>query len=195
MIIVIDGYNLLKLLHGKETDDVHKRSFISLMGRYIKRRNHKVIVVFDAGPCRYPMHEKYHGIQVIYSGEYKTADDVIIQFVDENKQKEMLVVTRDREIISAIKGFDKEAMNPMDFYKTVQNVFEMSQKKKRAQYGDVKKTSEDSTDDLDSLMIEASMMKDVYSHSDEDDIIDYHKPKGNASSKKNKKFQKIVDKL
>src|SRR3989338_7567717 len=57
MIIIIDGYNLLRLVHGSECNDAQRRAFVNFMGRYMKKRLHKLVIVFDAGPCTYPRSE------------------------------------------------------------------------------------------------------------------------------------------
>ncbi len=78
MLLLIDGYNVLKY----HTADMHisqvqRESFIKKIAEYARIKKHHVIVVFDAGPSRFVSHEKEQGIHVIYSGERKTADDVI----------------------------------------------------------------------------------------------------------------------
>ena len=71
MIILIDGYNLLKQLHGPTVSDMQRGAFANLLGRYIKKRNHKITVVLDGGPYLYPTFEKQKGITIkVFRQEY-----------------------------------------------------------------------------------------------------------------------------
>ena len=195
MIILIDGYNLLKLIHGSSLSETERSAFVNLMGRYIKRRNHKVIVVFDAGPCTYVMKEKSHGVQIIYSGEYQTADDVIIKFVQDNPSKEIVVITRDREIISHVTALSKEVINPLEFYGKVRQAFAPKEQKELAQDGTLIKLTEDSDDDLDALMQEAAGMQMPDKDIQEYTVPRHHEPKGQSVSKKERLKLRVIDKL
>ena len=115
MIIIIDGYNLLNLIHGPNVSEMQRSACINLLGRYIKKRQHKMIIVFDAGPCIYPMQEKQHGVTVIYSGSYQSADDSIIKFVQENHQKELLVISADRELLGQVVANNAHTLEPLVF--------------------------------------------------------------------------------
>ncbi|MFT6765660.1 MAG: putative RNA-binding protein with PIN domain [Alteromonas naphthalenivorans] len=195
MIIIIDGYNLLKLIHGPDSNDTRRSAFINLMGRYIKKRNHKVIIVFDAGPCTYPLKEKSHGIQVIYSGEYQTADDIIVTFVQDNPNKEIVVITKDREIIGHVTKLNKEVVAPLEFYGKVQQAFESSERVKMEQIGSLKKLTDENVPDLDDLMREAARMKTPDKDVEEYTVPRHHEPKGQGVSKKERAKFRVIDKL
>lgn len=195
MIIVIDGYNLLKLIHGPNLSETERSAFVNLMGRYIKKRNHKIIVVFDAGPCTYPMKEKSHGVQIIYSGEYQTADDVIVKFVQDNPNKEIVVITKDREIIGNVAMLSKEAIDPLEFYSKVRQAFAPKEQKQLDQEGSLIKLTDDSDDDLDALMQEAADMEMPDKDKEEYNIPRHHEPKGQDVSKKQRSKLRVIDKL
>jgi predicted RNA-binding protein with PIN domain len=195
MIILIDGYNLLKLIHGPDSNDTQRSAFINLMGRYIKKRHHKVVIVFDAGPCIYPLKEKSHGIQVIYSGEYQTADDIIITFVQDNPSKDIVVITKDREIIRHVLSFSKEVIDPLQFYGKVQQAFESSERYKKEQIGSLVKLSDQDSPDLDDIMREAARMKTPDKDIEEYTVPRHHEPKGEGMSKKERLKLKTLDKL
>jgi predicted RNA-binding protein with PIN domain len=195
MIIVIDGYNLLKLIHGPDSNDTKRSAFINFMGRYIKKRNHKVIVVFDAGPCTYPMKEKSHGVQVIYSGEFQTADDIIVKFVQDNPSKEIVVITKDREIISHVTALSKEVIDPFEFYNKVGQAFESSERAQMGKIGTLMKLSDEEDPELDDLMREAAQMKTPDKDTQEYTVPRHHEPKGQSLSKKERARLKALDKL
>lgn len=195
MIILIDGYNLLKLIHGSNISETQRSAFANLMGRYIKKRNHKVIVVFDAGPCTYPMKEKTHGIQVIYSGEYQSADDVIIKFVQDNSSKEIAVITKDREIIGHVTALSKEVIEPLEFYGKVRQAFASKEQESLSDDGTLIKFTDDSDDDLDALMHQAAGMNMPDKDIEEYTVPRHHEPKGEGLSKKERSKLRMIDKL
>lgn len=65
MIIIVDGYNLLKTLWTNDVVTPTQRSaFINLLGRYSDRRNHKINVIFDGGQnVIQPKTEKQRGLR------------------------------------------------------------------------------------------------------------------------------------
>jgi predicted RNA-binding protein with PIN domain len=197
MIILIDGYNLLKLIAGADRiTETERSAFVNLLGRYRLKRGHKVTIVFDAGPCTQPLKEKEHGVEVIYSGEYHTADDIIMNFVKEHPTKEILVVTADREIIIHVEQYNAEVAEPKLFHDKVKSAFKKSPAAlKRDRRGTVK-TSKDTNIDLDALMQEAAGMKVLEKdESDEYLIPRHHQPKGREVTKKERKRMKKIDKL
>jgi len=197
MIIVIDGYNLLKkvLAHDHITE-TERSAFVNLLGRYSNKRGHKVQIVFDRGPCRYPMKEKQHGVMVVFSGEFQSADDVIITFCKDHPNKDMVVVTADREIIQAVVSGNCEVVEPKVFYEKVKAVFQKSEQATARQRASVVKTSGDADSDIDAIMLEAAGMK--VPEKDEGDeylIPRHHQPKGQEVSKRERKKIKKIDKL
>lgn len=197
MIILIDGYNLLKQVIGADRiTETERSAFVNLLGRYRLKRGHKVTIVFDAGPCIQPMKEKSHGVDVIFSGEYQTADDVIVNFVKERPTKEILVVTADREIIGHVEQYNAEVAEPKLFYSKVKAAFEKSPEAAKRDRGNIIKTSEELNRDLDALMEEAAGMKMLEKDEGDEYLIPrHHQPKGKELTKKQRKRMKKIDKL
>lgn len=195
MIILIDGYNILKLIHGPDLTETQRSAFINLMGRYMKKRQHKVIVVFDAGPCTYPMQEKQHGVQVVFSGEYQSADDSIVNFVRDHASKEIVVITKDRELIAHVTSLHAEIIDPLEFYKKVQQILQGSKTESKEHEQTIAKLSLENDPDLDALMKEAASMQMPDKDRDDSMIARYHEPKGKSISKKQRARLKILDKL
>jgi uncharacterized protein len=107
--IVIDGYNYMMRVLGSEVErssimDIPRRSFLERLSRYKRQKGGKITVVFDAYNSRSPnrQRENFLGIDVVYSKENETADDVIIGWIQEGRPN-MVVVTSDRAIIDAAK--------------------------------------------------------------------------------------------
>ncbi len=81
-----------------------RRAILDKLAHYKRRRGSKVTVVFDAYNSRSPgrQRENHLGVDVVYSRENETADDVIIGWIREGRGN-MVVVTSDRAIIDEAK--------------------------------------------------------------------------------------------
>jgi predicted RNA-binding protein with PIN domain len=98
MIIVVDGYNLLKNWRPHAAIDERERhAFLQKIAHYGRRKRHKMVVVFDGGLYEWPSKEKMGGITVIYSAR-ESADEVIMQYLEDHKNKDILLVSSDHEL-------------------------------------------------------------------------------------------------
>ena len=98
MIIVVDGYNLLKNWQPHATIDERERhAFLQKIAHYCRRKRHKMVVVFDGGLYEWPYKEKMAGVTVIYSAR-ESADEVIMQYLEDHKNKDILLVSSDHEL-------------------------------------------------------------------------------------------------
>lgn len=108
--IIIDGYNYISrtghagIHDGDANLDGMRRSLLEKLVGYKKHRGAKITVVFDAYNSFSPgrQRENFKGIDVVYSKEGETADDVIIEFI-RSKRAGMAVVSSDRAIIDEAK--------------------------------------------------------------------------------------------
>lgn len=121
MYIVIDGYNYINRINGSQvmkgsSMDLLRRDFLEKCARYKKMRSARISVVFDAydsfSPARHS--ENYRGIDVIYSKEGETADDVIIGWI-RNRPAGLVVVSSDRAIIDEAKARGVSFLTPVKF--------------------------------------------------------------------------------
>jgi predicted RNA-binding protein with PIN domain len=196
MIIVIDGYNLLKQVFDPNNISEKKRTaFVNVLGKYREKKGHKIVIIFDAGPCIAPLKEKQRGIQVLFSGQYQTADDLIIQFVQENPTKEIMVVTADRKIKEATKSQLVEIVDPLYFYAKVKEALASNQTHKKNEYQVIKLT-QDSNEEIDALMQKAAGMK-IFEKNKQEEYYGprNHQIKKQQLSKKERKKNKKIDKL
>jgi predicted RNA-binding protein with PIN domain len=107
--IVIDGYNyMMKIIspgvqNGSQGETL-RRTVLERLARYKKKKGSRITVVFDAYNSMSPgrQRENYLGIDVVYSKENETADDVIIGWIREGRGN-IAVVTSDRAIIDEAK--------------------------------------------------------------------------------------------
>lgn len=194
MILVIDGYNLLKKLHGQDVSESQRSAFVNLMGRYMKKRHHKVVVFFDGGPYYYPSAEKQKGVVVWYSGQNQSADDLIVTYAQEHKNREMLVVTLDRELGNKVGEARVETVEPLFFYEKVQSICNPEKKGSFEAEGAICKLSEEDDEELDSLMYEAAGMR-IPVKDEEDSHSRKQSASGEHTSKKERAYRRYIDKL
>ena len=194
MILVIDGYNLLKKLHGQDVSEVQRSAFVNLMGRYIKKRQHKVMVFFDGGPYYYPSAEKQKGVTVWYSGQNQSADDLIITYAQEHRNREMLVVTLDRELCNKVGESRVETVEPLFFYERVHAVCSPEKKSISVSYTDIYKLSEDNDVEVDKIMYEAAGMR-IPLKDEHENGQQKQSASGEHASKKEKAYRRYIDKL
>ena len=125
MIIIIDGYNLLKAVFHRVKGklDNQRKHFVKQLGHYKSKKPDikEIVLVFDGGHFRHATREISNGIVVIFSGQKSTADEWIKKYVKNHKDFEMLLVSRDRELKSKCENYGADPIDVEDFYNLVQN--------------------------------------------------------------------------
>lgn len=171
MIIVVDGYNLLKhVFHRvKGKLDRQRRQLIKELGFYKKKKDKlsAIVLVFDGGRESRATREIVSGITVVFSGQHESADDWIVDYVERHSGKEMMLVTRDRELISRCQNVCEVAsLNVVGFYDIVQNELleEVGTEMQVRDEGGIIKYKDGESEALDILMEHAPM--EVYEKSD-----------------------------
>jgi predicted RNA-binding protein with PIN domain len=115
--LIIDGYNYINRIRtspaGESSLDMLRRALLDRFVQYKKLKGVKLTVVFDAYNSISPgrQRENYKGIDVVYSGENETADDVIIGWIRE-KRAGMVAVSSDRAIIDEAKKHGVAFLTP-----------------------------------------------------------------------------------
>ncbi len=119
MHLVIDGYNYINRINASSVQkgasmDLLRRDFLERCARYKKIRSARITVVFDAwdtpAPGRHS--ENVRGIEVIYSRQGETADDVIIGWI-RKRPAGLIVVSSDRAIIDEAKARGVAFLTPV----------------------------------------------------------------------------------
>lgn len=114
--LVIDGYNFMSRfpVSALSTLELRRDSFLNFLARYKKETGSRITVVFDAHSGISPVRQKenYKGIDIVYSRQLETADDVIIEWIRE-KRSGFVVVTSDRAIIDIAKSKGIAFMTPV----------------------------------------------------------------------------------
>lgn len=153
MYIIIDGYNLLKTVHGHHMQsESKKQQCIALLKRYSKKKEHTIILVLDGGVHGLASREQHATITVIYSGADRSADDVIIEYIERCKEYDWLVVTADREIIQAAHACRAETIGPHEFYQIITREQTAEAVLKKEALDEVVKLTDHINEELDALM-------------------------------------------
>lgn len=128
MIILIDAYNFLKSISAhKFVDDRVIQSWILQFQSYMSLRGNKIILVFDAGPFFYQTRDVRGGVEVIYAGHEKTADDVLKIWLERNAGQDILLVTSDRQVRDHALNLNVVSISSQDFYKVFKSVMQQQE--------------------------------------------------------------------
>ncbi len=188
MVLIIDGYNLLKHIDPYRNIDEHVRTtFLHMLKRYAARKKHKLVVVFDGGPYEWPHKETDKAMVLIYSGRRETADKVIMHYIKDHKSKDILLVSSDHELILFASKYDKVSIGSQDFYHLVQTTFQ-----EQPQSQDPVITFDENEQDLDTVMEQAS---EVVPHKQEDRERANVQNNAHKSSKQDRLLLKKLKKL
>ncbi|TET33396.1 hypothetical protein E3J61_04070 [Candidatus Dependentiae bacterium] len=189
MILIIDGYNLLKHIDPHHDISEHERTvFLHQLKRYARRKKHKIVLVFDGGPYQWPHKELVNGIKVIYSGERDTADTVIMRYIADHKTQDLLLISSDHELNLFASKYDIASIGSDDFYP----LFKQGIQEYPEEVEEIEVSIDEGDLDLDALMEQASEMVPCK----QEDITpsDVHLRTG-RSSKKDRLLLKKLKKL
>jgi hypothetical protein len=191
MIILIDGYNLLKQLEpGVFIEESTREKFIRTLGAYHRRRGHLILLIFDGGPHHWPVQEAKAGILVIYVGLGKSADDFIKQYIAEHFREDLFLISSDRELGLWAAKYDTPSMDALPFYDIIMSGHAVGHAKLRA--GSAVKTTESQDAALDALMLEAS---ERVAAKTEDRLQETKRRSGKQESKIDRLLRKKIEKL
>lgn len=160
MIIIVDAYNLLHAISSSKgaITDRERAQFIALLGSYGKAKNHKMVIVFDGGPYEWPFKENTKRVSIVYSGIHESADDYIKKYLQEHREKDLLLVSSDRELNRCADRMEIASIDSLSFYGLMRQ--ERTEKQMIVCDDHVQKTVKTSQDttaiDIDALMIAAS---------------------------------------
>jgi len=207
MIIIIDGYNLLKRVYPRVKGylDQQRKQLVKLLGYYARKKKgeiDEIIIVFDAGTFMHASREVHQGVVVVFSGQASCADSWILEYVEKHAQKEKLLVSTDHELAKRCEAFKTNSIDVFEFYVLVkefvladtdgQGVCEglgLSDGVEKYEHDNDDRWEHDVDETaLDLLMEEASMYVTPKQNNDKD--TKGHKKKG-TSRKMSKKERKI----
>jgi len=142
MHIIIDGYNLIRQsnrLSRKDREDIQmgRDALVDHLAAYKKIRGHRMTAVFDGGNApSYSLHrDRVKGIDIVYSRFGQTADAVIKDMVDRDREK-ALVVSSDREVMSYAASRGCATVSSPEFEERIDMALLMDEKGLREPEGD-----------------------------------------------------------
>lgn len=195
MLLLIDGYNLLKnILKTSFVEPKKIEIFIGWLMDYAKIKHHEILIFFDGGPYDRPTYEKKDSrVSIQYTGYRKSADDAIKDYLRNTNLNNVLVVTSDRDInlfaqSLGVNSIDSEAFNILLKESKIKSKFILG--KSQAEIIKLNKNKVD--DELDKLMQEGSKYL-LYKDIDNDEDTGFSKEK--TLSRHEKKMLKISKKL
>ena len=176
MILIIDGYNLLKHIDPHKDVSEHERTvFLHQLKRYARRKKHKIVLVFDGGPYQWPYfasadaacfegqavpyeapkeRSMVNGIKVIYSGGRDTADTVIMRYIADHKTQDLLLISSDHELNLFASKYDIASIGSDDFYP----LFKQGIQEYPEEVEEIEVSIDEDELDLDAIMEQASEM-------------------------------------
>lgn len=182
-------------IYSKKVTEHERKQFISQLGKYGKLKGNKIVLVFDGGPYEWPYREYSYGVYVVYAGVRQTADDYIKEYLDEQRSKDVLLISGDAELCSYASRLDIPAFAPTQFWKIMRDSIQSVGNQKKQNMSDVTvKMTEKEHAELDALMVQASKIvplksEDIQSHDSYKDVKKY------TASKKERKLLKKLNKL
>lgn len=192
MILLIDGYNILKRQYGvRMISEVMRARFIKGVAVYARESGNKVIIVFDGIAQDDAYEEHGRGVQVVYSGTRETADDYIKRYIENHHSKDLMLVTSDRELNRVADRYNTPSLDSYEFVEVLRARADQSSQggSRRAP---IIKMSKDAPSELDEIMVAAS--KSVPQKSD-DVARTNRKSAAQKMSKKERELLKKVKKL
>lgn len=130
MVIIIDGYNLLKFIYKKNyIEEYELNQFFSDLSNYVKRKKHYIILVLDAGPNYKSQVETKDWGKLVYSGKLQKADDYIMNYIElEANSKNSIIITADREISNFSSKHNIISIKPKLFYEKLKSNYSYQDK-------------------------------------------------------------------
>jgi predicted RNA-binding protein with PIN domain len=193
MILVIDGYNILKRQHGVQfVDEVVRKRFIHGLAGYARYSGNKVLVVFDGGAHDDAYDDYGRSVQVVYSGTRETADDYIKRYIKTHAHKDLMLVTSDRELNRIADRYEVPSLDAHEFVRVLTYSAQERAAGNTTLNAPIIKLSEEIIPELDEVMEQASKM--VPQKSDDVGISD-RRSVAQKISKKERELLKKVKKL
>lgn len=189
MIVLIDGYNILRFIYPSARIEQKQRDrFLNLLATYAALKKHTIYVIFDGGPDTRPSTEYFKDIIVVYSGVHESADDIIKKYIEEKKGEKALI-TSDRALRQwsekrGVVTFVSDAF--YDFLNAAlqEKPIVMKTKSSASKYHDVDQ-------EIDQLMEDATQQI-LFKR---EDLMRQEREPLQKSSKQEKKITKVIKKL
>lgn len=189
MILLVDGYNVLKSqLASKYVDEHDRHRFIQQLIKFADRKDNRLIIVFDGGSHPWDISEPYDAHEVMYSGYKQTADVVLRKLIARYRGYDVMVISSDREVVRYAKHHGLTPLSAQEFISMLQQVVSIPAPVVKGTQDPVKITDEKNAE-LDILMEQSSRKMPVKREQEES------RERTNAVSKREAQVERQKKKL
>lgn len=177
MVLVIDGYNVLKKLLGTVyANESQRDQFIKRLCRYAHKKDHTINIVFDGGISLWPeTFSPSTKMKVVYVGKSKSADDYIKDYLEEHKSYEIALVSSDRELNLFAAQRSITSIDSRVFLNLLEHALDQNIAIKKTSPQPFYKTTDTKDKEVDELMASLNISRDL--KKEEDEIKPSHKQK------------------
>jgi hypothetical protein len=122
MPILIDGYNLLRIIQKKESmSALDEAGLTRILTDYLQRIRDRGQIIFDGiGPPDKSALGGFRNLEVFFSGQHLDADAVIEEKIeDSTAPRSLVVVSSDRRLVAAAKKRKAVSIGADLFWETV----------------------------------------------------------------------------
>lgn len=120
MVLIIDGYNLLKYRYKTNyISETTREQCLAWLRAYSRIKGHRLIVVFDGGDKWSNQKDENGMCAVVYTGAIESADEHIKDLLEHWKHADALVVSSDRELHEAASSCSIPSIDSELFEKIV----------------------------------------------------------------------------
>lgn len=193
MVLLIDGYNLIKQVLGcQRVSHVQFTHFVADLEHYLKKQRLQAVMVLDGGQSTHGHELKNAMLTIRFSGYQQTADTVIMQYLDEHVGQENVVVTSDRQLRNYAHSKGKETICSDEFY------YQFMKKNRGTKHSARKDTQLQKLSTSSPLELDELMLESTHAIVPKDEEIGFKTPVRHASqrlSKKERKRDQILKKL
>lgn len=190
MIVVLDGYNIIKkITHTRQATERERNLFITAVTSYAGVKKLHIELVFDGGLS--PVLEKEHhgSVRVIYVGTGKSADDYIKDFMSDHCGQDLLLVSADNELRRYAARLQVDSLTSDEFIAVLRGFLQDRNAQGLSKPAPLKKIAKTTAIELDALMIAGSQMMSGH----KDDSL--KKPSKRSAKKSSKIEKRIVQKI
>jgi predicted RNA-binding protein with PIN domain len=113
MIVIVDAYNVLK--YSKHDIDVgypEIATFLHDIRRRARRKKYRLIAVFDGGSSSHSTRTDHDGVEVVYAGSGRSADDIIEALCGKYRGHEVVLISADRALCHAATELGTLCVSP-----------------------------------------------------------------------------------
>ncbi len=196
MILLIDGYNVLKLrLGGGHLSAAQRNAFVRQVERYVTSLRHEAIIVFDGERAEDDYGSK-PPVQVLYAGHRRTADQLITELCYRYRNQEQLVISSDRDICHVASSWGITCMDADGFLNLLAKPLQETKIVFQKSQGTLqKRPGHASNPELDALMGVAGRVVQIKPEDEIRETSEDQALRGKKLSKYERKVTKLVRKL